>query len=172
MRDGDLIFFSSYKFGAWCIRKYSEIVEKKKPSFDHVGMVRIEFERVKIFEAVWPRSREIMLSHKLKELKGKSVFCRVSTGQTAMDDDDIRKKAVRLAVSMSGLPYERISELTTAFVANQFRKISNNERYYCSEYVNKVWSMAGFQLANNNASPSALYHAPTVQPVCYLRYDE
>lgn len=166
LKDGDLVFFLGRKVGDLFISLQAAMEHRVVP-FTHVGIVRKDYGRVKLIEAVHPISREIMLSHALRWYRNHTVvFCSVNTGLKGIRDTNKRLAVIKSAINLCGEHYENIPLMSLAFITHNFRKIVGKNRIFCSEYAKEVWKKNGLNLAPKEVAPSpaALYEDDRIVP--------
>ena len=168
VENGDLIFFSGVKIPDMIIKAQAK-AKGRSPQFSHVAMVRRDYSRVKIIEAIPPISREINLSNFLRYWRGDVVFTRVRTGLSCERDDTIRELVIQYAIDNTGKQYESISKMGTSFLTNKYSKIVGNNRLYCSEFMESAWAAVGISISTEedcgHPTPSDLFVTAAIVPI-------
>ena len=166
LKDGDLVFFLGHKLGDIFISAQA-LTERRVVPFTHVGIVRKDYGRTKLIEAVHPISREIMLSHALRWYRKHTVvFCRIETGLKGARDKAKRLAVIKSAINLCGEHYESIPAMSIAFITHSFKRVLAKNRIFCSEYAKTVWQKNGLDLAPSEVAPSpaALYEDSRIVP--------
>lgn len=168
VENGDLVFFAGKKIPDKILQLQAKI-KGREARFSHVGMIRKDYSRVKLIEAIPPIPREINLSNFLQYWKGDVVFARIRTGLSGPKDDELRELVIQYAIDNTGKRYEDIASMTIAFLTNNYKKITGVNRLYCSEFMESAWASVGVEIAPpeccGHPTPSDLFVFPTIAPI-------